>query len=390
MFLYALVVFCGMRVIKERDVRNKQVLCRVDFNVPIKNGRVSDDSRIKAALPTIRFLMKHARKVILVAHLGRPKGKPVKGLRLNPVARRLEKLLNRKVAKFDDCVGVNEQVANAKAKVVLLENVRFHEGEKKNDMKFARELASYADVFVNDAFGVCHRKHASVHAVTKFLPSFAGFLVEKEVRELSSLMKKPKRPFVAMLGGAKVSDKIGLIKALLSRVDAILVGGAMAFTFLRALGLETGKSVVEEDKIKTAKALLKRGECKIWLPVDVVVARSLKAKSGKVYDAKALPRSGVGLDVGPETTAIYEAAVRGAGTVFWNGPLGFCETGAFCKGTRRVAKALAESKAVSVIGGGDTVAALKNGKGFSHVSSGGGAAIAFVEGKKLPGLEVLK
>lgn len=389
MFLYGNTVFEGMRVVKERDVRNKCVLCRVDFNVPVKNGRVVDDARIRAALPTVRFLAKYAKKVVLVAHLGRPGGKVSKELRLDPVARRLAKLLNRKITKLDECVGVVDDIDASKTKIVLLENVRFHKGEKQNSARFARQLASYADVFVNDAFGVCHRKHASVHAVTRYLPSFAGFLVEKEVKALSSLLKKPKRPFVAVLGGAKVADKIGLIQQLLPRVDAILVGGAMAFTFLKALKLETGKSIVDQTKVSVAKRLLRKGKGKIWLPVDVVVGSSLRAKSGKVYGTKSLPRSGVGMDLGPETQAIYAEAIREAKTVFWNGPLGFCDQAFFCKGTKSIARALSKSKAESVVGGGDTVGVVKNLK-FSHVSTGGGASLEFIEGKKLPGLEVLR
>jgi len=379
-----------MRVVKKGDVVGKIVLVRVDFNVPLVDEKIVDDARIKAALPTIEFLTKHAKKVVLMSHLGRPKGEVKDSLRMDPVAKRLTRLIKQSVKKFDECLVSRKEVEQVNERIILLENVRFHPEEKKNDKQFAKKLAAIADVYVNDAFGAAHRAHASVSAAAKQLPAFGGFLIEREVKELSKLLDNPKRPFVAIMGGAKVADKIGVMRALLKKVDAILVGGAMMFTFLKALGCEVGKSVVDEESLPLARKLLKQAKGRIWLPIDVVAARSKEAET-KVCDAMAMPKSLIGLDLGPETTRIYEEALREAKTVFWNGPLGYVEQKPFDKATRQIAKTLASAKAKVVIGGGDTVAALGHIKGeFDFVSSGGGAALEFLEGKELPGLAVLK
>ncbi len=382
----------GMRSVKEADVAGKCVLVRVDFNVPLKDGKISDDKRIRAALPTIEFLRKKKAKVILMSHLGRPDGKVVEDLRLGPIALHLSKLLKHPVHYVFDCIGsdVEDNIRGLhEGDVLLLENLRFYAEEEANDAGFAQKLAALADVYVNDAFGVSHRAHASVHAVTKFLPSYAGFLLQKEVDILSNLLKSPKRPFIAIMGGAKVSDKIGVIESLLKKVDAILIGGAMMFTFYNALGYEVGKSKFESDKIALAKSLLKKGKRKLVLPVDVVVSAS-QDKKGKVCSVKKMPKSMLGLDIGPETQAIYTEIIREAKTVFWNGPMGLFENKEFAKGTFAVAKAMSKAKAVTVVGGGDSVAAVEKLKlNFTHVSTGGGASLELLEGKKLPGVAAL-
>ncbi len=380
----------GMRSVKEADVAGKCVLVRVDFNVPFKDGKISDDKRIRAALPTIEFLRKKKAKVILMSHLGRPDGKVAEDLRLGPIALHLSKLLKHPVHYVFDCIGadVEDNVRGLhEGDVLLLENLRFYSEEEANDAGFAQKLAALADVYVNDAFGVSHRAHASVHAITKFLPSYAGFLLQKEVDALSGLLKSPKRPFIAIMGGAKVSDKIGVIESLLKKVDAILIGGAMMFTFYKALGYEVGKSKFEADKVALAKSLLKKGKKKIVLPVDVVVSAGGK---GKVCSAHKIPKSMMGLDIGPETQAIYAEMILEAKTVFWNGPMGLFENKAFAKGTFAVAKAMSKAKAVTVVGGGDSVAAVEKLKlNFTHVSTGGGASLELLEGKKLPGVAAL-
>lgn len=384
-----------MRSLKEADVKGKRVLVRIDFNVPLKNGKVGDDKRIRAALPTIEFLRKKRAKVILASHLGRPDGKVVEGLRMLPVAERLSKLLKYPVHCSTDCIGaeVEDQVRGLHdGDVLMLENLRFYPEEEANDRMFAQKLAGFADFYVNDAFGTCHRAHASVAAITEFLPAAAGFLLEKEVKMLSSLLKNPKHPFVAIMGGAKVSDKIGVIDNLLKKVDAILIGGAMMFTFYKALGWEIGKSKFEANKLNLAKALLKKGKKKIFLPTDVIVAKATDSKNAKIFPAHKLPKSMLGLDIGPETQEIYAEIIREAKTVFWNGPMGMFENKTFAKGTYAIAKAMSNCKGMTVVGGGDSVAAveqLKLGSKFSHVSTGGGASLEFLEGKKLPGIAAL-
>jgi len=390
----------GLRTIRDVDVQGKRVLVRVDFNVPIENGMVLDDWRLRATLPTIRYLAERGAKGILLSHLGRPKGKRDEQFSLRPVAQRLSELLGQPVQFADDCFGeVAEQgVARLRAgEVLLLENLRFHAGEEANDEAFAQQLARLGDVFVNDAFGAAHRAHASVHAITKFLPSYAGLLMEREVTHLSRLLEAPEKPFVAVLGGAKVSDKIGVIRNLLTKVDALLIGGAMAFTFLKAQGYETGKSLVEADKLDLANALLREGKEKgveLVLPVDVVVAESdAEDAATQVVPATAIPADKAGYDIGPETANLFAERIRTAKTVFWNGPMGRFERTPFKAGTKAVAEALAQCSGTTVVGGGETAAAAFEfgiAEKVTHVSTGGGAALELLEGRELPGVVALK
>ena len=379
-----------MRLLKEADVAGKIVIVRVDFNVPLKDGKITDDKRIRAVLPTIEYLRKKKARIVLISHLGRPDGKVADDLRLAPVADRISKLLKYPVHYEPDCIGSDVEFAVRglhESDVLLLENLRFYPEEEADDAGFAQKLAVLADVFVNDAFAVSHRAHASVHAIAKFLPSYAGFLLEKEVKMLSSLLKSPKHPFIAIMGGVKVSDKIGVIESLLKKVDAVLIGGAMMFTFYKALNYEVGKSKFEVDKVSLAKSLLKLGNKKIILPTDVILSDK------RVVPADKMPKNSAGFDIGPETQAIYAEMIKEAKTVFWNGPMGLFEQKPFDKGTIAIAKAMAECKGVTVIGGGDSVSAIEKArleKKFSHVSTGGGASLEFLEGKKLPGIEVLE
>ena len=390
----------GLRTVRDADVQGKRVLVRVDFNVPIESGKVLDDWRLRATLPTIRYLTERGAKVILLSHLGRPKGKRDEQFSLRPVAQRLSELLGQPVQFADDCVGeVAEQgVARLQAgEVLLLENLRFHAGEEANDDSFAQQLARLGDVFVNDAFGAAHRAHASVHAITKFLPSYAGLLMEREVTHLSRLLEAPEKPFVAVLGGAKVSDKIGVIRNLLTKVDALLIGGAMAFTFLKAQGYETGKSLVEADKLDLANALLGEAREKgveLVLPVDVVVAESdAEDAATQVVPVTAIPADKAGYDIGPETANLFAERIRTAKTVFWNGPMGRFERTPFKAGTKAIAEALAQCSGTTVVGGGETAAAAFEfgiADKVTHVSTGGGAALELLEGRELPGIAVLK
>ncbi|MEM3154615.1 MAG: phosphoglycerate kinase [Candidatus Woesearchaeota archaeon] len=383
-----------MRSVKEADVAGKRVLVRAGFDVPLKNGRVADDARLRAALPTIRLLRKRGARVILLSHLDRPDGKVVDELRLAPVAKALSKLLKFPVQYEPDCIGsdVEERVREMhEGDVLLLENLRFYPEEEANNRGFAQKLASIADIYVNDAFSVCHRAHASVSAIAEFLPAYAGLSLEEEVNALAALLKNPKHPFIAVMGGAKVSDKIGVIGNLLEKVDAILVGGAIMFTFYKALGYEIGKSRYEPDKVNLAKMLLKKGRRKIVLPADVVVAGTEK-KDAKVCAADKMLKNSIGLDIGPETRAIYSEIIKKSKTVFWNGPMGMFEKKPFDKGTVSIAKAIAQCRGTTVVGGGDSVAAVEKanltGK-FTFVCTGGGASLEFLEGKKLPGLTAL-
>lgn len=389
-----------LRSVRDMDVTNKRVLVRADFNVPLKDGEVADDWRIRATLPTIQHLIERGAKVILMSHLGRPKGKVVDELRLDPVAKRLSELLGKPVRKLNDCIGSEVEAVVAQMQpgdVILLENVRFYRGEEENDAEFARQLASLGDLYVNDAFGAAHRAHASVHAITQFLPSAAGLLMEKEVENLSRLLEAPQRPFVAVLGGVKVSDKIGVIRNLMKRVDSLLIGGAMAYTFFRAQGLQTGRSLVEEDKIELARQLLDEANqsgVRLMLPEDVVVAdRDAEDATTKVVPSDQIPEDMMGMDIGPNTRQRYAAAIREAATVFWNGPMGRFEVEIFSEGTKAIAQALTECKGVTVVGGGETAAAaIQYGiaEKVTHVSTGGGAALEFLEGRQLPGVEVLR
>ncbi len=378
-----------MRSIKKAKVRGRRVLVRVDFNVPVKNGKVMDDSRIRASLPTIEWLKRKGAKVILMSHLGRPSKKD-SSLSLKPVSKQLSKLLKKKVSFVGDCASPLVQKTLSKMRngdVVLLENLRFYSQEEADDEMFANYLASLADIYVNDAFGVSHRKNASVHAITKFIPSYAGFLLEKEVEVLSSLLKNPKKPFVVVLGGAKVSDKIGVIDSLAKKADIILLGGAMSGAFANALGYETGKTMIEPGSVGLAKKILKADKGKIALPLDVVGSDGKKAK---IFAVNRLPKNFAGLDIGPLTANIYAEVIREAKTVFWNGPMGLFEKKPFDRGSKAVALAMARCGGVTVVGGGDTVACVGDlARKMSHVSTGGGASLEFLEGKKLPGISAL-
>lgn len=389
-----------LRSVRDMDVRGKRVLMRVDFNVPLVEGEVADDWRLRATLPTIRYLIEREAKLILMSHLGRPKGKVVEELRLDPVAKRLSELLGKTVRKVNDCIGVEVEQAVAELQlgdVLLLENLRFHPEEEKDDPEFAKQLAKLADVYVNDAFGAAHRAHASVHAITQFLPSAAGLLMEREVEHLSKLLEAPERPFIAVLGGVKVSDKIGVIRSLLQKVDTLLIGGAMAYTFFKAQGLATGKSLVEEDKLELASQLLeeaKQAGVTLQLPVDVVAAdRDAPDATTRTVPRGQIPDDMMGMDIGPKTSDEYGSIIRSAKTVFWNGPMGRFEYDIFAEGTKAIAQALVECDGVTVVGGGETAAAaLRYGIAdkVTHVSTGGGAALELLEGKPLPGVEVLK
>jgi phosphoglycerate kinase len=387
--------------IKQLDLQGKRVLIRVDFNVPLNESlQITDDTRIRASLPTISYAMEHGAKVILLSHLGRPKGKVVPAMSLKPVAARLSDLLGKKVNMANDCIGeeVKAEIGRMQGgEVLLLENCRFHKGDEENDPAFSRALAELADIYVNDAFGSAHRAHASTVGVTCFVSvAAAGFLMQKEIQYLGKVISHPDQPFIAILGGAKVSDKIGVIANLLDKVDALLIGGAMAYTFERAQGLSTGSSLVEEDKVGLAKELLAQAESrkmKLLLPLDHVVAEKVEvgAKT-QIVERGNIPSGWKGLDIGPQTIEAYAAQIRSAKTILWNGPLGVFEVEPFNRGTLAIARAIAESSAISVVGGGDSVAAVTQAKvadKISHVSTGGGASLEFLEGIELPGIAAL-
>lgn len=383
------------KTMQDFDFTGKKVLVRVDFNVPIdSNGDVADDSRIKKAMPTIKYLLDNgAKQIILMSHLGRPDKEDREKLKMDRVADRLSKLLKKKVAKADDCVSVNIPEPS-EAKIVMLENLRFHKAEEANDEGFAKALAEHGEIYVNDAFGTCHRAHASVHAITKFLPACAGLLVEKEVTVMGDAINNPERPLVAILGFAKISDKIALMDNLLEKVDKALIGGAVVFTFLKSQGFEVGKSLVEDESMNTAKNILQEHEDKIVLPVDIVVAdRKAEDAVTKVVGISEMPADMMGLDIGPETVEFFRNELKKAKTVIWNGPLGMFEIDKFAKGSLEIAKFLAKSKAKTIVGGGDTAAAIEKfglEKKMTHVSTGGGASLEFLEGKKLPGIAALE
>jgi phosphoglycerate kinase len=385
------------KTIRDIDVKGKKVLVRVDFNVPLKDGGVGDDTRIRAALPTIQYLLDNGAAVILCSHLGRPKGGPDPKYSMKPVADYLGGLLKKPVAFAADCIGPDAEAAAKILKpgeVLLLENTRFHPEEEKNDMGMAKQLASLADLFVNDAFGTAHRAHASTEGVTHFLPGVAGFLLEKEIKYLGQAVAEPKRPFVTIMGGAKISDKIGVIKNLLSKADAILIGGGMANTFFKAEGYPVADSLVEDEALETAKELLKIGGSKLRLPVDVVLGDKFDAEAAtKTIAVGPIPDGWRILDIGPETIKAYGKVIEAAGTVVWNGPMGVFEFPKFAVGTYGIAKEVAASKAISIIGGGDSVAAIQE-SGLSdkitHISTGGGASLEMLEGLELPGVAALQ
>lgn len=388
------------KTVRDLDVAGKKVLVRVDFNVPLNDkGEITDDTRITASLPTIQYLLEQKAAVILMAHLGRPKGQVKPELSLAPVAKHLGKLLGKKILFAQDCVGEAAQAAASKLKpghILLLENLRFHKEEEKNDMEFAEKLASLADLYVNDGFGVSHRAHASVEGVTHFLPAAAGFLLEKEIQYVGQAVTNPLHPFVAIIGGAKVSDKIGVISNLLDKVDTLLIGGGMANTFLAAQGYKMGKSLVEEDKLDLAKELLakaKKNKVNMLLPTDLVMAAAFAPDAEHVTEkVKNLNQAYMALDIGAATSKAYAEALADAKMIVWNGPMGVFEMDAFCKGTEAVAKAVAKSRATSIVGGGDSVAAIEKlglAKRITHISTGGGASLEYLEGKVLPGVAAL-
>lgn len=388
--------------LNENQLVDKIILIRVDFNVPINEElEITDDTRIKAALPTIKYLTSHRAKVVLMSHLGRPKGKVVEKLRLNNIAHRLGELLGQKVKKLDNCIGreIEEEIMKLQpGEIALLENLRFHPEEEKNNPEFAKALAKLADIFVNDAFGTAHRAHASTVGVARILPSYAGFLMDKEIEVLSNLLENPKRPFVVVLGGAKISGKIGIVQNLLDIADKILISGGMSYTCLAALGYEVGNSLLEEYDLEVVKKILEKAEekgDKILLPVDLIITKEVSEKiEGKLFEIDNIPKDGIGVDLGEKSLIEFEKVLKKAKTVFWNGPVGVFEIEKYAKGTNRIAKILADmqGKTVTIIGGGDSIAAIENAglvEKMTHISTGGGASLEFLGGKKLPGIEIL-
>jgi phosphoglycerate kinase len=385
------------KTIRDIDVRDKRVLVRVDFNVPIKDGKVGDDTRIRAAMPTIDYLLENGAALILCSHLGRPKGQPLPEFSLKPVAEYLSQLLGRPVSFAEDCIGPKAESAAGVLKpgdVLVLENTRYHAGETKNDPEISKGLATLADLFVNDAFGSAHRAHSSTTGVAEFLPAASGLLLEKEIKYLGQAIADPERPFVAILGGAKISDKIGVIKNLLIKADSILIGGGMANTFFKAQGYPVADSLVEDEALETAKEILAEAGAKFRLPVDVVIADKFEAEAAyKTMATGPIPDGWRILDIGPETTALYAKVIQEAKTVAWNGPMGVFEFPAFAEGTLGIAQAAAESDAVTIVGGGESVAAVKQSglaDKITHISTGGGASLEMLEGKTLPGLAALQ
>jgi len=385
--------------VKDVDLKNKSVLLRADFNVPQDaNLNITDDTRMKATLPTIKYILQNgAKKIILMSHLGRPEGKVVEKYSLKPVATRLQELLGEPVKFLNDCVGDNikNEIAESQERVILLENLRFHAEEEANDANFAKQLASLADIYVNDAFGTAHRAHASTEGVAHYLKAVAGFLLEKEMQYLGSALANPQRPFMVILGGAKVSDKIGVIENLLPKCDGILIGGGMAYTFLKAQGKNIGNSKLEKDKLDVAKTILDKAKTLskgLVLPIDHLVVDTVVPNAKTEVVGENIPEAKIAVDIGPKTTELFKAKLKFAQTIVWNGPLGIFEMDAFSKGTEEIAKFISTLKCTSIIGGGDTASAIAKFKlegRMTHVSTGGGASLEFLEGKTLPGIAAL-
>ena len=385
--------------LKDVVVKGKKVFCRVDFNVPFVSGKISDDTRIRAALPTIQYLIENDAKIILASHLGRPKGKVDEDLRLDGVKDHLSELLGKDVFKTEDVF--SEEVVNTvdqlkEGDVLLLENVRFHPGEEKNDPELAKQLASLADIFVNDAFGTSHRAHASTEGIAHYIPAVSGFLLEKEINVLGQALEDPKRPFTAIIGGAKVKDKIGVIENLLDKVDHLIIGGGLSYTFIKAQGYEIGDSLLEEDKIELARQFINKAKEKgveLHLPQDAVIANEFsKEAETKVVNIDAIPSNWQGLDIGPKTADHFSDIVKQSQLIIWNGPMGVFEWEAFSNGTKQVAEALAATEGYSIIGGGDSASAVEKFdlvERMDHISTGGGASLEFMEGKELPGIKAL-
>ncbi|MGX5474972.1 phosphoglycerate kinase [Bacillus toyonensis] len=386
--------------IRDVDLKGKRVFCRVDFNVPMKEGKITDETRIRAALPTIQYLVEQGAKVILASHLGRPKGQAVEELRLTPVAARLGELLGKDVKKADEAFGpVAQEMVTAmnEGDVLVLENVRFYAGEEKNDAELAKEFAALADIFVNDAFGAAHRAHASTAGIADYLPAVSGLLMEKELDVLGKALSNPERPFTAIIGGAKVKDKIGVIRHLLDKVDNLIIGGGLAYTFVKALGHEIGLSLCEDDKIELAKEFMQLAKEKgvnFYMPVDVVITEEFsETATTQIVGIDSIPSTWEGVDIGPKTREIYADVIKNSKLVVWNGPMGVFEMTPFAEGTKAVGQALADAEdTYSVIGGGDSAAAVEKfgmADKMSHISTGGGASLEFMEGKELPGVVCL-
>ncbi|GAB0171631.1 phosphoglycerate kinase [Lysinibacillus sp. CTST325] len=387
------------KTMKDIDVKGKRVFVRVDFNVPMADGAITDETRIRAAIPTIDYLMEQGAKVILASHLGRPKGEVKEDMRLTAVGVRLAELMDKPVTKLDQSIGqeVEEAVANMQnGDIILLENVRFHAGEEKNDPALAEQFAKLADVYVNDAFGAAHRAHASTEGIAKYVPAVSGFLMQKELDVLGKALSNPERPFTAIIGGAKVKDKIGVIESLLEKVDHLIIGGGLSFTFIKAQGYDIGKSLLEEDKIDLAKSFIEKAKAKgvqLHMPIDAVVANEFsKDAETQIVDVEAIPADWMGLDIGPKTAAKYAEVIKNSKLIIWNGPMGVFEMDKFANGTKTVADAMATTAGYTVIGGGDSAAAVEKfavADKMDHISTGGGASLELMEGKELPGIVAL-
>ncbi len=390
------------KIVKDLNIKNKRIIVRVDFNVPIdKNTRaISDDTRIKAALPTLEYILsQHPKKLILMTHLGRPEGVVKDSLRLDVVAKRLSELLKTPVKKLNDCIGpeVEKEVETSKETVILLENLRFYTQEEANDPQFAKKLASLADIYVNDAFGTAHRAHASTEGISHYLPAVAGFLLDKEIKYLGKMLEKPKKPFVVILGGAKVSDKIGVIENLLAKTDSLIIGGGMAYTFLKAENIAIGNSKLEKDKIILAQETLRKAKAKnvkIVLPIDHIVVDSIETPEKiETTTGPAIADGMIAVDIGPKTIELFKTTLKDAATICWNGPLGIFEIDKYAEGTKKIAEFISSLKAVTIIGGGDTASAIAKFNledKMTHISTGGGASLEFMEGKILPGIAALQ